>query len=204
MLLEATAAALLLMRRGRKLPQNLTLRELRNLDEIAAQVERDVAIKATQSIHIGQAAGARSVMAPVEVKGGAALAGAILGARFAGAWRSRLMSAFVAGSRNPALDASIALSSRLDTIAITESSRTFSEARRDTIARVTPSRDLVIVKRWDAMLDACEVCSAQDGITVLITERFPAGEPGGVHPRCRCLEQYEEISRFEFYTRIAA
>ena len=43
-------------------------------------------------------------------------------------------------------------------------------------------------KIWDAVLDrsTCSVCSGMHGTAVPVGESFPPGEPGQVHPGCRC------------------
>lgn len=109
------------------------------------------------------------------------------------------MKSVIAGESNPAAQAKKALASRLDTIAVTETARSFNESRQAIIETVRPRNGYVLVKEWDAKLDACPFCAAQDGMVVLATDSFPGGEPGSAHPRCQCLAQYREISRLEFY-----
>lgn len=74
-------------------------------------------------------------------------------------------------------------------IGITESSEAFNSGRSkatDAVPQQTYRNSLL--KVWDATLDknGCPVCSAADGTIVGIKEQFPAGEPGSVHPYCRC------------------
>jgi hypothetical protein len=69
-------------------------------------------------------------------------------------------------------------------IAATESSEAFNSGRTQWGRENLDSRRLG--RQWDAMLDACPVCRRQDGIIVGLHEPFPLGEPGTVHPFCRC------------------
>jgi hypothetical protein len=66
--------------------------------------------------------------------------------------------------------------------AVTESSDAFNSARKQAVQHV--QRRLMRV--WDALLDACPVCAAEDGKIVGVNEKFSIGEPGSVHPFCRC------------------
>jgi hypothetical protein len=47
---------------------------------------------------------------------------------------------------------------------------------------------MLLLQRWDSILDqrTCSACAYADGEIVRVGERFSLGEPGGVHPRCRC------------------
>ena len=88
------------------------------------------------------------------------------------------------------LDADAALGSHLDTIAITETAEAFNDERR-IVLQQTESRtsgSMVLFEFWDAALDrrTCPVCERASGTFVLLGQGFPAGRPGGVHPRCRC------------------
>ncbi len=70
-------------------------------------------------------------------------------------------------------------------IGVTESSESFNTGRAKALKQV-PATGLLRV--WDATLDrrACPICGRADGYIVGIHERFPWGEPGSVHPWCRC------------------
>ncbi len=78
-----------------------------------------------------------------------------------------------------------AVRSRVDTIAASESSARFSEARAELAAK-TGGRDFLL--EWSAQLDrrTCPLCDSLHGQT------YPAGgdlngyTPGAVHARCRC------------------
>lgn len=81
-------------------------------------------------------------------------------------------------SRTAAIEA---LSPGLERIAVTESSQAFSAGRQI----VTATQ---LMKIWNAELDkrTCFVCSNSEGTIVGLTENFSSGEPGAVHPFCRC------------------
>lgn len=66
--------------------------------------------------------------------------------------------------------------------AVTESSDAYNTGRRQAAQQVGRS----LARVWDALLDACPVCAAEDGKIVSVNERFSIGEPGSVHPFCRC------------------
>lgn len=68
-------------------------------------------------------------------------------------------------------------------IAVTESSEAFSSGR-SAFARGFHHPSLI--KVWKSELDACSICYSADGHMVGIHENFPLGEPGSVHPFCRC------------------
>ena len=55
-------------------------------------------------------------------------------------------------------------------------------------------------KVWDASLDkrSCQTCSHAAGKSVPVGEDFPEGEPGGVHPRCRCVPTFLPASWVDF------
>lgn len=81
-------------------------------------------------------------------------------------------------SRNQAVEA---LAPSLERVAVTESSQAFSAGRQV----VTATQ---LMKIWNAELDkrTCFVCSQSEGTIVSLAETFSAGEPGDVHPWCRC------------------
>jgi hypothetical protein len=86
----------------------------------------------------------------------------------------------------------------LHRIGVTESSQAYSEAKRIG-AKSVPVK---LYRVWDAVLDkrTCFVCSGADGDITGIRERFSSGEPGSVHPNCRCtwsvLAESETNSRY--------
>lgn len=73
----------------------------------------------------------------------------------------------------------------IERIAATESAEAFNTARAKRI-RSDDARTLLRV--WDAQLDkrTCPICSKAEGTIVGASEPFPLGEPGAVHPFCRC------------------
>lgn len=85
----------------------------------------------------------------------------------------------------------------LKTIATTETSRSFSDERRKAFTSgvyTQAGREGAahIGKKWDASLDArtCDDCSAMHGQVVRLDQSFSRGEPGSMHPNCRCVEVY--------------
>lgn len=73
----------------------------------------------------------------------------------------------------------------LRTVAATENAQAFNDGRARTVRTV---RVAELWRTWDAVLDrrACPRCRAADGTVVGASESFPLGEPGSVHPNCRC------------------
>lgn len=88
-------------------------------------------------------------------------------------------------TRDAARAASGATVGSVQRTATTESADAFGTGRAKYI-RVVP--DVQLLKVWDAELDkqTCPVCSGADGTIVGTREAFPAGEPGSIHPYCRC------------------
>jgi hypothetical protein len=85
-----------------------------------------------------------------------------------------------------------ALASRIELTAATESAQAFNAERREGL-RFATERDealeLAVAKlgrRWDAMLDACDDCSAHDGDVTGVNDDFGGDEPGEFHVNCRC------------------
>lgn len=80
---------------------------------------------------------------------------------------------------------------RLELGAATENSAAIaSEKARvhaEWVAR-NPAAAALLAKVWDAELDkrTCQVCWGSHGEIVMLNEPFSQGEPGQVHPRCRC------------------
>jgi hypothetical protein len=113
-----------------------------------------------------------------------------IGERFGGAWMAKALSLDV-GAGRAAKRASEALAPRIETIAITETAEAFSGGRGEALKRVDPASVVDLLKVWDATLDkrTCLRCSDADGTIVFARDSFPIGEPGAVHPRCRCTWQ---------------
>lgn len=84
---------------------------------------------------------------------------------------------------------------RLERIATTEAAQAFSAERRRVAQLFDPETTFRV---WNSELDkdrTCEICWNAHGTVVPIGEAFPDGEPGGVHPHCRC---YEELTTGEW------
>lgn len=86
--------------------------------------------------------------------------------------------------------------------AITESSQAFTLARDQALlefVQTQPYAALQLFKVWDATLDrrTCSICSGMHGVVVPVNDEFPAGRPGGVHPRCRCTFQILTIDEVD-------
>lgn len=94
-----------------------------------------------------------------------------------------------AATKEAAAVANAAMRTRTVTIAATESSSAYNEGRASYLRRL-PQQRVELFKAWDATLDkrTCPVCRAADGTIIGLRESFPLGNPGGVHPRCRCTE----------------
>ena len=86
---------------------------------------------------------------------------------------------------NPLRSASRVQSWRLDLGAATENSEAWVAGQR---ASLEWAAEYDLWRQWDATLDrrTCPVCVNAHGTVVRANEAFPAGEPGAVHPRCRC------------------
>ncbi|MHC4648755.1 MAG: phage minor head protein [Planctomycetota bacterium] len=103
-------------------------------------------------------------------------------------WGRKLDIFTADGARNPIGLAHKSQVWRLELGAATEAADSFN-AERERLLPLAP-RDAYL-KVWDAVLDkrTCPVCERSHGIAVPLDEPFPAGRPGSVHPRCRCVEQ---------------
>jgi hypothetical protein len=82
--------------------------------------------------------------------------------------------------------------SNLERIVVTETARAYNDQHKEDaeeLADADPEAMAILVRRWDAMLDArvCDDCASHDGETAPIGESFAGGdEPGYLHPNCRC------------------
>lgn len=84
-------------------------------------------------------------------------------------------------------------------ISVTETAESYS-LEVDRIAGEVNRVHRVLWKIWDAVLDrrTCPVCGSAHGAAVPADQRFPQGEPGAVHPFCRCqtvLVTREQVDR---------
>lgn len=101
-----------------------------------------------------------------------------------------------------AADAQRWAASRAELTAATESSEAWTMARDQALQDLVsqqPALRYELWKVWDAELDkgTCGTCAEAHGTIVRIDEDFPAGHPGGVHPKCRC--SYHVITRQELH-----
>lgn len=104
--------------------------------------------------------------------------------RYAAYWLLKAEESSEDSESARATEASSVTDSRLETIAVTESAIAYNIGKQ----LVYPTDNSVLYRVWDSTFDqnTCQVCSSADGDTVLINEKFPRGEPGEVHPNCRC------------------
>ncbi len=198
-LLEAEAAALLLLSRRQSDAVRRGLNANRSLGFTAGLVESAVRDGITDSRALSRSAGLSRLRAEAAsigygFRGSAAMlsehardvARAGLYARnYAGLWLAKANGA--SGKPVAAVQvANVATKARLDTIGISESSEAFNTGRAKYLRE---NADVRLLKVWDAQLDkrTCPRCSQADGTIVFANERFPLGEPGSVHPRDRCV-----------------
>lgn len=69
-------------------------------------------------------------------------------------------------------------------IGSTEASQSFSAGRNEQFRMMAHGGNAL--RRWDAFLDACPICRLANGTIARVNESFPLGEPGDVHPFCKC------------------
>ena len=104
-------------------------------------------------------------------------------------WGSHYADAIAAGATHEeAVEAARAASQwKVRQLSITETAEVWSDETAR-VADAASRHGTVLWKVWDAVLDrrTCPVCGGAHGTAVLATERFPDGEPGAVHPFCRC------------------
>lgn len=115
------------------------------------------------------------------------IAGQRVGNDYAAAWLAR------ATDDGPDA-ATLAIRYRLNTAAGAEVGQAFGTERDVALKRMAKhmgpelSGVIVIVKVWDARLDACPVCRKLDGQIRIIGLDYRGGAvPGLVHRRCRCI-----------------
>jgi SPP1 gp7 family putative phage head morphogenesis protein len=120
--------------------------------------------------------------------------GKIFGDSYAARWVSKAQGATVAKAAGAANEATVGSVRRT---AITESAESFNHGRAKALQAHARSS---LLRVWDAYLDrrTCPSCSSADGTIVSIHEPFPQGEPGAVHPFCRCTWQpltFDEVGQ---------
>lgn len=77
---------------------------------------------------------------------------------------------------------------KLRQIVATESAQAFNRGVIEQARNVEVTLGVEIWRTWDAQLDACDICAGLDGTKIRVTNSFPDGEPGSVHPSCRCTD----------------
>lgn len=206
---QAEAAVLALLLSHRKEAVSFGLRRGYSIPRIGHQIEKQVATGITQSRILSRTAGISRVteeleplgidLAPVrslqhEVRGDIDRAHRYAN-NYARQWVKKAEGDSVAQA---AKVANASTSGSLTRTAVTESSQAFGSGRAKALeglpiyeGRPDDGGGHVahsLLKVWDATLDklTCAICSAADGTIVGIRERFPHGEPGAVHPWCRC------------------
>lgn len=87
-----------------------------------------------------------------------------------------------------------AIANKMALDATTETASAFADERQRIevrVAREQPALAGVILKRWDARLDACPVCRGLHDTTRPLGLDFRDGKvPGKAHPRCRCITSF--------------
>lgn len=199
---------LLMGRRNSAIEQGL--RSGRSLNAIAGQLERDIRDGIITSRRESRAAGlirlgaeARNIgtrlvsdythMAEAAVDAARAK---LYSGNFARLWLDKANR--VDGRVTKAVDvANAATLPRLTTVGVSESSEAFNRGRAKYLRLST---DVRLLKVWNSTLDkrTCPRCSDADGTIVFARDRFPLGEPGAIHPRCRCY--WDLIGESERYT----
>lgn len=107
----------------------------------------------------------------------------------AATWEGHLADAIAEGMPEAeAVKAATARSGwKASQIATTEVAETWSH-ETGRVAAAVARQGIPLWKVWDAVLDrrTCPVCGGSHGMAVPAGTDFPQGEPGAVHPNCRC------------------
>jgi hypothetical protein len=125
--------------------------------------------------------------------------------KFSNDWAEKATKQALAGVENPIGAASEAIRSRQVLVAEVESSDAWNKARTQAAADVEVAGG-VLVKTWSSALErnTCGTCRSLDGRTILAESEWPYGEPGSVHPRCKCDDHYEVVPRWMAYSLVEA
>lgn len=96
--------------------------------------------------------------------------------------------------------AALATDARVATIAATETAQAFNAERQVAARQLATDEGVRLWQVWDAVLDkrTCSRCSALHGSAVPVGESFHAGQPGALHPRCRCIATVTTLDRIVF------
>jgi SPP1 gp7 family putative phage head morphogenesis protein len=76
----------------------------------------------------------------------------------------------------------------INRVIVTETATAFNQGIVEEGKAIAAEFDIELRKMWSAEGDArtCEFCAAMNGLTVDLDEDFPDGNPGEIHPNCRC------------------
>jgi SPP1 gp7 family putative phage head morphogenesis protein len=77
----------------------------------------------------------------------------------------------------------------LERIIVTETAQAFNEGALEQARRVENDTGVELERMWSAEAGACDECAELDGTVVGLNEFFPGGEPGSIHPNCRCVDE---------------
>lgn len=181
-------------------------------ERIARDLRESVSQAAYRSAQLGRQYGIRSLTAQfgIRLQGTDAMGRAAdaaratrLGDRLAGSWLKKLAPANDGGS----LLTPPKIVGRLSSIATTETALAF-DSERVAVARSQLAPNYDLIETWDATLDrrTCSFCASMHGETAGRSGFSGGQRPGGVHPRCRCVSQFElrNIGAFDALPYIAA
>ena len=106
------------------------------------------------------------------------------GSSYGKQWRTKATGKSVSEA---ARAASTDTNAALHRIGVTESSKGYGTGRKSLAERVATTGPK-LYRVYDAVLDkrVCPSCEGSDGDIVGLKERFRYGEPGTIHPNCRC------------------
>lgn len=190
--LRDTAAIMLILSASKRLATEIetTLHTFKSQSWAAGarrfEVELRAALQPTPGVKIGRRTR--------DVKGYSAakdLQAATTAESVALVWRQRAIYAVQKALREDAEAASalrglaVAMEPSVTRAAATESAQAYDLGHVDGASDLGEFPDVVILDRWDAMLDACPKCRALDGDLTMVGQPFESGEePAFVHPRC--------------------
>jgi len=84
----------------------------------------------------------------------------------------------------------------LERSVVTETAIAFNDGIVEEGKLIAAEYDISLEKVWSAEMGAgtCQVCAGLDGTVVDLDEEFPDGNPGEVHPNCRCTVELRRKS----------
>lgn len=74
-------------------------------------------------------------------------------------------------------------------VVTTETAQAFNEAALEQARVIAVDTGIEMIRVWSAEYGACEVCAGLDGTVVALSDNFPEGEPGSIHPNCACIDE---------------